>query len=127
MKRRWIISFALVTGFILSPVAHAKPTPQVQAEINHLLDYVAKSGCAFYRNGTWYDSETAQQHLSKKYDYMESMNLINTADEFIEKIATESSLSNERYQVKCTGEVTTQSNIWLHDELVRYQKKSDVN
>jgi hypothetical protein len=127
MKRRSIIGLILMAGLILTTVTHANPPPQSQTEINYLLDYVGKSACAFYRNGTWYDSQSAQQHLSKKYNYMAALNMIGTAEEFIEKVATQSSMSDEQYQVKCKDGVTKSSNHWLHEELVRYQVKSNEN
>ena len=44
--------------------------PAAKAEIDHLLDYLAKSGCEFNRNGSWYGSKEARDHLNDKYQYL---------------------------------------------------------
>jgi hypothetical protein len=50
-------------GLLLVSVARAKPSTNVQIEVNFLLGYIEGSGCKFYRNSTWYDAKTAQAHL----------------------------------------------------------------
>src|SRR6185369_15646734 len=47
-----------------------KPPPSPQEEVEHLLGYLQKSGCRFNRNGTWYASEKAVDHLRRKYAYL---------------------------------------------------------
>ena len=55
-------------GLLLAPVvARAEPPINVPIEVNFLLGYIEGSGCEFYRNGTWYDSQAAQAHLRDKY------------------------------------------------------------
>jgi hypothetical protein len=93
----------------------------VQIEVNFLLGYVEGSGCEFYRNGTWYDSKTAQSHLRDKYKYLVARNLINTTEEFIERAATESSLSGKPYEVRCNGGAAVTSKQWLRKELARFR------
>jgi hypothetical protein len=110
---------ALLLGLLLVPVARAEPPTNVQIEVNFLLGYVEGSGCEFYRNGSWYDSKAAQQHLRDKYQYLMTLNLINTTEDFIEKAATKSSFSGQPYGVKCNGGVSLTSNQWLRDELAR--------
>ena len=39
-------------------------------EIEHLLEFVARSGCQFNRNNTWHDSPEASAHLAKKERYL---------------------------------------------------------
>ncbi|MGB8328080.1 MAG: DUF5329 domain-containing protein [Steroidobacteraceae bacterium] len=90
-------------------------------EINGLLQFVATSGCAFYRNGSWYDSKRAQAHLREKYDWLAAHDLIRTAEDFIEKGATRSMLSSRPYQVSCRGAAPMASGQWLRDELARYR------
>jgi len=119
MNKRWIMGSALMLGLVLVPVARAEPPTRVQTEVNFLLGYVEGSGCEFYRNGTWYDSRAAQVHLRDKYTYLVAGNLVNTTEDFIERAATESSLSGEPYEVRCRGGTTVKSNQWLRDELAR--------
>jgi hypothetical protein len=94
-----------------------------QIEVDFLLGYLAVSGCEFYRNGTWYDSDAAQAHLRKKYTYLVKLNMVKTADDFIEKAGSASSLSGEAYQVRCDGRATVPSEKWLTDELAHFRSR----
>jgi hypothetical protein len=118
MNIRWTMGSVLMLGLLLAPVARAEPPTKVQTEVNFLLGYVEGSGCEFYRNGTWYDSRAAQEHLRDKYNYLVAANLISTTEDFIERAATESSFSGQSYEVRCHG-ATVKSNRWLRDELAR--------
>ena len=111
----------LMLGLLLVPVARAEPPTSVQIEVNFLLGYLEGSRCEFYRNGTWHDSKAAQAHLRDKYKYLVARNLVNTTEEFIERGATESSISGQPYQVRCNGGATVTSSQWLRDELARFR------
>ena len=121
MNIRLVMGSVLMLGLLVVPVARAEPPIQVQMEVNFLLGYVEGSGCAFYRNGTWHDSKEAQAHLRDKYKWLAARNLINTTEDFIERAATESSLSGLAYKVKCNGGATMTSNQWLRTELARFR------
>ncbi|MGC2458878.1 MAG: DUF5329 domain-containing protein [Gallionellaceae bacterium] len=121
MNLRWKIGWVLMLGLLLVPVARAEPPVNVQIEVNFLLGYVEGSGCEFYRNGSWYDSKAAQQHLRDKYKYLAAGNQINTTEDFIEKAATKSSFSGQPYGVKCKDGVSVTSSQWLRDELARFR------
>ncbi|MGE5774493.1 MAG: DUF5329 domain-containing protein [Hyphomicrobiales bacterium] len=111
----------LLLGLLSLPVARAEPPINVQIEVSFLLGYVEGSGCAFYRNGSWHDARTAQAHLRDKYNYLAARNLIATTEDFIDRAATESSLSGRPYEVRCNGGAVVTSNQWLRDELARYR------
>jgi hypothetical protein len=111
----------LILPLVLVPTVQAAPPAMAQTEINHLLEFVGSSGCEFYRNGSWYDSRRAQAHLRSKYQWLAARDQINTAEDFIEKAATRSSLSGQPYEVRCGGTEAVTSNRWLHDELTRYR------
>lgn len=83
-------------------------------EIRYLLDYLAESGCTFIRNGDEYEATKARDHLEMKYNYAKRR--IKTAEDFINKLASKSSLSRKPYHVKC-GEIKTLSKQWLDDAL----------
>jgi len=119
MNVRLTMGWVLLPGLLLVPVARAEPAAKVQTEVNFLLGFVEGSGCEFYRNGTWHDSKAAEAHLRDKYKYLVASNLINTAEEFIERAATESSFSGKPYEVRCSGHATITSNQWLRKELAR--------
>jgi len=122
MNSRLFAVLATIVGLlVLSPLA-AQPVRTAQTEINYLLDFVEISGCEFYRNGSWYDSVQAQAHLRKKYDYLSARGRIVTAEDFIEKAASESSLSGLPYEIRCGGECTTiATSEWLLAVLARYR------
>jgi len=115
---------ALVLGLVFFgfwPAAHAAPTPIAVDEINYLLGFIERSGCKFYRNGSWYNSHRAQSHLRDKYNYLAARNRIKTAEDFIEQAATRSSTSGQEYQIQCEAGPVVQSGLWLHTALIGYR------
>ena len=115
---------ALVLGLVLLghwPTAHAAPPAIAVTEINYLLDFVDRSGCKFYRNGSWYDSHRAQAHLRGKYDYLVARDRIKNAEDFIDQAATRSSVSGEAYQIQCEAGLAVPSNLWLRTALSSYR------
>ena len=121
MNIRLTMGSVLMLGLLMASVVRAEPPANVQMEVNFLLSYVEASGCEFYRNGTWHDSKSAQAHLRDKYQYLVARNLINTAEDFIVRAATESSFSGQQYEVRCNGGAPVTSNQWLRDELSRFR------
>lgn len=93
-----------------------------KTEIAHLFSYLENSGCQFNRNGTWYAPTEAAAHIQKKYDYLLEKDLLTTAESFIDKAATESSMSGKPYAVKCAGQAAVPSAIWFNAELQKYRK-----
>lgn len=114
---------ALSLQLLLLPVVQAASPTNTQTEVDFLLGYLAVSGCEFYRNGTWYDSSAAQAHLRKKYTYLAALNMVKSADDFIEKAGSESSFSGKAYQVRCNGGAAVTSRKWLSDELARFRSR----
>lgn len=100
----------------------AEPTPATKLEIAHLFSYLQTSGCQFYRNGTWYDSREAVSHLNKKYQYLLGKGLVVSSEAFIERAASESSLSGRAYRVKCGSNPAVNSADWFGAALEKYRK-----
>jgi hypothetical protein len=100
-----------------------EPTPEAQLEIAHLFSYLQASGCQFYRNGTWYGSSEAVSHLNRKYQYLLGKGLVASAEDFIEKAASESSMSGRAYRVRCGSGPAVNSADWFRVELERYRKE----
>lgn len=122
MNRRRRLSFLAWAALAFS--ARAEPPPDLAVyEIEHLLSYLAKSGCEFSRNGKWYPSAKAEAHLRRKYRYLVEKDLVNSAEQFVERAATGSSQSGQPYQVRCQGNVFP-SAVWLTQELQRYRERS---
>lgn len=112
------VAVILALGVAFHPGwAHA----DMQSEIDHLLQHIEKSGCAFNRNGTIHDGQQAVEHIRKKY--MHTKGRIKSTEDFIRYAATQSSISGRPYQVTCNGvEVPTAE--WLTEELSRFRDKS---
>jgi hypothetical protein len=112
----WIATLALMCA----PPLAAAPTPVAQREIDHLLEFVARSPCTFIRNGAEHRAPDARDHLAEKFRYARGR--ISTAEEFIRGVATGSSVSGEPYRVRC-GSSEFPAAVWLTDELRRFREK----
>ena len=112
---------ATVLMALLPLAASAADGAVAEKEIAHLITHLGASGCEFNRNGSWYPSERAVAHLNKKYDYRRKRGLVPNAEAFIERAATESSVSGKAYLVKCGDGTAVPSAKWLQDELARYR------
>jgi len=99
-----------------------EPTPATKLEIAHLFSYLQASGCQFYRNGTWYDSREAVRHLNTKYQYLLGKGLVPSTEAFIERAASESSMSGRAYRVRCGSNPAVNSADWFRAELDTYRK-----
>ena len=110
----------LWTGIALAVTSLAlAASPQVDAEIDQLLQALQSSSCKFQRNGTWYDAPRAVQHLGTKRDYFRRLDRIHSTEDFIRLAATESSMSGKPYSVACSGQPEVSSKTWLEAELRR--------
>ena len=89
----------LIAALPLAALAE-KPTPAASQEIEHLITNLKASGCEFQRNGSWYDSAKAADHLRSKYDYLLKKGWVATPEDFIARAGTESSMSHKPYQVQ---------------------------
>jgi hypothetical protein len=86
-------------------------------EIEGLITALGASGCDFQRNGSWYPSKKAEQHLRRKYDYLRERDKVATAEQFIAIAATRSSMSGRAYSVRCPGAPVVDSAAWLQARL----------
>jgi hypothetical protein len=113
---------ALGLGLVIAPVTRAEPPAIVQQEIDYLIRHIGDSGCEFKRNGTWNNNpKTAEAHVRGKYDFLVKLGRIDTTQDFIDKAATQSSLSGQPYEIKCGGDLAMPSSLWLSNALARYR------
>jgi Family of unknown function (DUF5329) len=112
----------LLIALCAGPSVAAEINPVAKKEIQHLFLYLEGSGCQFLRNGNWHSAQEASKHLQQKYKYMLNRGVISTAESFIERGASESSMSSKPYQVRC-GNATKPdaSAVWFKAELARYR------
>ena len=118
---QWLIAAGIgLTAMVLD--VQAQTPPQATQEINSLLDFVEHSECRFVRNGSEYPGAEARVHLQKKLTYLEDRNKVNSAEDFIELAATQSSMSGRAYEVRCPAGVQPAS-LWLKTELQRQRQR----
>jgi len=103
---RQLLSFALIAGFIAT--AHAEA--DADTEIRALIQAVAESECEFNRNGSLHSAEAAAAHLELKY--ARGKRYADSAEAFIERLASRSSWSGKPYQMICDGQ-TQPAGDWL--------------
>jgi hypothetical protein len=107
-----------VSAFCLACNAHAEETP---TEIDYLLTTVGSNNCAFIRNGKHYSAADAEQHLRMKYQ--RGKRHAPTTEDFIERLASKSSMSKQLYHIDCPGEESMPSGKWLALRLAEYRER----
>lgn len=122
MHLRQLIGLSLL--FTAAAVA-APPAAAVRAEIDALLAALGDSGCRFERNGDWHDAAEARVHLQRKLDHLLKRGAVGTAEEFIERAASRSSISGDAYHVKCGDAAPVASGEWLSGRLAELRTAAD--
>jgi hypothetical protein len=113
-----ILNAWLIATILFVSLAHAATLPPVaRDEIDTLLMRLKTSGCQFKRNGTWHSADEAQVHLQRKLDYLLKRGAVATAEQFIERAATKSSVTGQAYLVKCGNKPSVPSAEWLAFQL----------
>lgn len=107
----WGFSFFIIFATWNSALAN-------EAEIAHLLNFVASSDCIFQRNGDVHSPAEAREHIDKKYQYLKKR--VKTTEQFIRYAATRSSISRKEYTVTC-GDRQLTSAQWMATELERFR------
>ncbi len=124
MHRRKLLATATVAalGPMAGLVGRAAPPPAEQARIDKLIRHVElQKGMVFIRNGSEYSCEQAAKFLRGK---MESMGAeVSTAREFIERIATRSSMSGKPYQIRLADGTVLPAAHYLTDQLKRIESQ----
>jgi hypothetical protein len=123
MSRSFFLGILLALTIL--PAARGAPPENAQVEINYLLNLIGASSCEFQRNGVWYDSKRAAEHLRSKYDLLAGRELIKTAEDFIEKAATSSSMSGQQYQIRCGGAAPVTTHQWMFEQLTLYRESRE--
>lgn len=114
---------ALATWALALTSAHAATGPAVQTEIQSLLSSLQSANCQFNRNGTWYNAGEARQHMQRKVDYFEEHGGFKSTEQFIELVATKSSVSGDAYQVRCGQANALPSAQWMSGQLGQLRGK----
>lgn len=103
-------------ALLSAPVRADDPS---EAEIEHLIQSIADSGCTFVRNGKRHTSTAAESHLRMKL--RRGKRYVSDAESFIERLASKSSMSKKPYFIECDGEQPVPSGEWLTKRLQEYR------
>jgi hypothetical protein len=117
--RRLVAGFAMVCIVLGGAPATAAPPTSASEDIQYLLDAIERSGCEFYRNGSWYAAAEARSHLASKYREVDKKQPVRSAQDFIDWVGTRSSMSGEPYRVRCPGSDAMTSAEWFRRALER--------
>lgn len=102
----------------------AAPPPHAGREIDGLIRALGASGCEFQRNGRWHGAAKAQAHLQRKYEWLRKRELAGSAEQFIERAGTRSSVSGREYQVRCPGQPVVPAARWLGERLRELRRRT---
>jgi len=119
---RWTNSLFIILIVLSSASYAADSRYTMEKEIQHLFDHLQNSQCEFNRNGTWYTAEEAVEHIHTKYQFLMKKGLIDSTEQFIDRAASESSLSGKPYMVKCAASEPIKSSVWFKNELRRFRE-----
>ena len=119
------ILYLLIALLVAAPLSAAAPAP-VRAEIDALLTALQASGCEFNRNGNWYSAAEAETHLRRKLDYLERKDKVRSSEQFIERAASASSMTGQRYWVRCEGSAPVESSVWLNTRLMEVRASTQI-
>lgn len=115
---RIALLIALVLAWV--PGIAADDATVIAAEIDFLLTAVGDSNCSFIRNGKTHTSEDAEAHLRMKY--RRGRRYVSTTEQFIERLASGSSISKRPYLVICGDAEPVPTGQWLFERLREYRE-----
>jgi hypothetical protein len=106
-------------ALVLALASPATRAGQDGSEIDALVAAVGASDCEFQRNGRWHPAAAAQRHLQRKLDHARRLGREGSAEDFIEHVASRSSLTGRPYRVRCEDGREVPSAEWFQSELRR--------
>ena len=98
------------------------PAATMDEEIDYLLASVGASDCTFIRNGKSYAAKSAQDHLQMKRK--RGKRYYDSADEFIDRIASKSSFSGKPYRIQCGDDPEQTAAAWFTALLRQHREDS---
>ncbi|GAA0345661.1 YfeK family protein [Morganella psychrotolerans] len=102
---------ALTAGLLLVSEAFAL-TPQEETRVDNLLIAVGKQEqLLFIRNGSEHNAAEAESHLRLKLG--KTKKRLKTAEQFVDNVASKSSITGTPYQVKLPGQPPVDAQIYL--------------
>jgi hypothetical protein len=95
-----------------APAMHMTEAQKIQALI-HSVETL--NGAVFIRNGSEYDAAKAASHLRMKLDYAGKK--VQTAEQFIDKLATGSSMTGKPYRIRFADGHSVESAVYFREQL----------
>lgn len=114
---RWNVVASGLVAVLMAGSASAAPDAVTQREIAGLMNELQGSQCRFQRNGSWFGESEARAHLQRKYDYLRKRDMVDNAEQFIERAASRSSISGKPYRIACAGQSETDASHWFAERL----------
>ncbi len=113
-----ILLCGLLLVFVLQPTVTFADS--MNEEIDHLISSVGTGGCTFIRNGNRLTGRDARAHLKSKR--RRNAHIIDSTEEFIEKIASQSVTSGKPYLISCKGANQQNGREWFTALLAQRRK-----
>lgn len=107
---------SIIASFFVPALVAADMTEE---EVEYLVSTIGESDCTFIRNGKRHSAEDAEDHLRMKY--RRGKRHAPTAEKFIERLASASSMSKKTYYIECDGKEAVPSGDWLLARLDEYR------
>ncbi|MFD1093707.1 DUF5329 family protein [Providencia vermicola] len=115
LSNRFSSALVLFLGIFVTTQALAL-SPEEKVRTESLLTELGKQqNLTFTRNGTEHNAADAESHLRLKLRKTEKR--LNTTEQFIDNVASKSSITGEIYQVKDAQGNVLSANQYLHDLL----------
>ena len=112
----WLVLFSLVVS---KQYASAQPDVE-KRKIEFLLGQIeAQKGAKFWRNGSSYMPKQAAEHLRMKWE--KAGKSIRTAQDFVEKIASKSSMSGKVYEIEFADGSKVETKVFLLKKLAEWK------
>ena len=105
----------ILLAALLLAVAGASAGQSIDPAVVGLLRAVETSGCQMERNGGMHDAKAAAEHLRMKLERSGRPGM--SADLFIDRVASGSTVSGQPYRVLCPGQPAVDSRVWLRARL----------
>ena len=123
MSHSKVIAFIVATFFCFGAISENQPTERDKIEA--ALQRIGNSDLVFVRNGSEHTGKAAAEHLRSKLK--QAGESVKTFDDFVDKVATKSSLSGKPYLVKFKDGRSQELAAWLREKTcLRFRSGSDV-
>ncbi|MDA0782046.1 MAG: DUF5329 domain-containing protein [Rickettsiales bacterium] len=122
LKYPVIIFILVVIPIMLFAEGGKSEDENERKKIHYLLDKIEESGTIFERNGSEYSSKEAREHLELKLQ--RGAKYAKTAEDFINNLASKSSVSGKSYKMKFSDGTEVKSGDWLYEQLNGFENKN---